>query len=257
MRGWMQAVVVATLALGGADDAWAKDKKGKKHTGIEATGIQSIDRVFDRVGEIDRLLADAESELRTGKRNLNTALELKKGTPISDGLAELQDRAEGKLGLAMDGSIPKLRTTDAVPSNVQSAVDAVNGLTANLTTSVADVQALAPEMQRLVKDAQKLPNRLREEFTKTNGAGLIDMLFKLPKASKALTQNIQVTAGLPDRSTALAARMTDILGVLQDEFPLTDGGGNGGRRPAAQPQPGKGKKGKGGYPAGGRGGNRR
>jgi hypothetical protein len=263
MRGVFQAMLVGALVLViGAGDAVAAGggkhdrdgKKGRKQDGIELTGIQSFDRVFTRVGEIDRLLSNAEAELRTGKRNLNTALELKKGTPLSDGIAELQDRAGGKLGLAMDGRIPKLETTDAVPSNVQSAVDAVNGLTGNLTTSIADMQSLAPEIERLVKDAQKLPTRLKDEFTRTNGAGLVDMLFKLPKTSKALAHDIEITAGLADRTSSLTSRMTDILGVLQHEFPLVDDR-NQERRPAARPQPAKGKKGKGGggYPGGGSG----
>ena len=246
MRGLFQAMVVGTLVMALGSDAWAgkdKDKKkDKKQQGIELTGIQSFDRVFARVGEIDSLLTDAELQLRTGKRNLNTALDLKKGTPIADGLANLQNRAEGKLGIAMDGAVPKLAATDAVPANVQNAVDAVNGLTLNMTTSLADIKAIAPEIDRLVKDAQKLPNRLKDEFTKTNGAGLVDMLFKLPKTSKALTHDIKVTTGLAGRTTALTSRMTDILGVLHDEFPVADDG-RGARRPAAQPQPGKGKRG--------------
>jgi hypothetical protein len=254
MRGMFQAMVFGSLALGlglGADDAWAKDKKekGRPAQGIEPTGIQSFDRVFDRVDEIDSLLSHADAQLRTGKRNLNSALELKKGTPVADGIAELQRRAEGKLGIAMDGAVPKLTATDAVPTNVQSAVDAVNGLTSNLTASLADLQGLAPQIEGLVKDTQKLPNRLKDEFTKTNGAGLLDLLFKLPKTTKALTHDLEVTAGLTGRTTSLTGRITDILGVVQSEFPIVDGG----RQRPAQPQPSKGRKGKGGgYPSGGR-----
>src|SRR5687767_8625177 len=83
MRGLGKALVVMLVLSVAAADASAKDDKKKKEkaTGIEETGIEAFDKVFNRVGEIDALLADAESQLRSGKRNLNTALELKKGTP--------------------------------------------------------------------------------------------------------------------------------------------------------------------------------
>lgn len=252
MRGVLQAMLVGALVLGlGTDDAFArKHRKGRNHDAIALTGIQSFDRVFARVGEIDRLLASAESELRTGKRNLNAALELKRGTPLTQGLAELQHRAKGKLGRAMDGRVPKLHATDAVPSNVSNAVDAVNGLAENLTASLADVQALAPEIERLVNDAQKLPDRLKAEFTRTNGAGLVDLVLKLPKTTKALTHDLEITTGLADRTTALTARMTEVLGVLNKEFPLVDRK-HGAHHPAKRPRsvkPGSAKEKRQGYP---------
>src|SRR5688500_8173850 len=105
--------LVVSGCLGfGADDAFGKDKKKTKKDkdeGILMTGITAFDSVFVRVGEIDKRLAASEAHLRTGKSDLNTALELKRGTPISTGIAELQERAQGKVSLAMNNqAVPKL-----------------------------------------------------------------------------------------------------------------------------------------------------
>lgn len=209
-------LVIGSLVFGG--DAFAKDKKKKKDKedeGIQMTGIEAFDSVFKRVGEIDGRLAASEAELRTGKGNLNTALELKRGTPISDGIAELQDRAAGKVSLAVNKqAMPKLTVDQAVPSNVQSAVDAVNAMTVNFSTSLTELAALAPEIDGLVKETRKMPARLKDEFD----GGALDMLFTLPKVSKALTHDIDITTGLAARSTSVTTRMTDVLGVVQSEF---------------------------------------
>jgi hypothetical protein len=216
-------LVLSTLTASDARAGKGDDddkKKKKKDEGIELTGIDAFDSVFSRVSEIDSLLSDVDAQLRTGKHNLNLALDLKKGTPISDGLAELQERAGGKLTAALnEQGIPQLTAADAVPTDVQSAIDAVNGLTANLTTSLTDVQNLVPELDKIGKDVQKMPDRLKDEFANQSGTDLLDTLFTLPKTTKALTHDIDVTTGLADRTTSLTGRMTDILGTVQQQFP--------------------------------------
>lgn len=224
----LAGALVASPAWAGKKDAKGKGK-GKDDDGILLTGIEAFDDVFVRVGEIDARLTSAESQLRVAKKNLNTALDLKKGTPLADGLAELADRAEGQLTLAIgEQKIPKLQATDAVPSNVQSAVDAVNLLTTNLTTSIADLQALGPEIDGLVKATRTMPTKLKEEFS--DSAGLLEKLFELPKTTKALSRDISITTGLPDRTANLTGRMTDLLGVVHTEFAPAGGrkGGQGG-----------------------------
>src|SRR5688572_2378284 len=162
---------VAMAIAGGADAKEGKNNgnKGKNQTRVERTGIAAFDDVFERVGEIDRRLDRADGQLRDGKTNLNTALGLKQGTPISDGLAELQRRAGNKLDLSIGNhAIPKLSASDAVPSDVQSAIDAVNGMTTNFSGSIEDLAALAPEIDKLVKQSAKIPSRLKDEFLKGN-----------------------------------------------------------------------------------------
>jgi hypothetical protein len=212
-------VAVVGMALAMSASA-AKDSKGKKDKdeGIQRTGIAAFDSVFSRVGEIDRRLVRSETQLRSAKTNLNQALGLKAGTPLSTGIAELRKRGEGKLQLAVDNqAVPKLQVTDAVPTNVQNAVDAVNGMTGNFTTTITELKGLSPEISKLVADSRKMPARLKDEFAK-NSNGLLDQLFTLPKTSKALGHDLGITKSLPGRTASVTSRMTDILGTVQSEF---------------------------------------
>lgn len=223
------------------------DKPRKKKDGIQVTGIKSFDRVFKEVGDIDRRLSHAENQLRSGRQNLNAALGLPKGTPFADALADLQNKAEGNLRLGLSGGgIPKLEATDAVPSNVQKAVDGFNGFTTNLTSSLDDVGQVSKDISHLVNATSKMPANLMQEFSKSsNGTiGLIEKLFILPKAIKNTTHNVKVVAGLDDRVSLLNHRIQDLVGTVQNSFdgPKTgkgkgNGGGNGKRK-------GKGKRGR-------------
>lgn len=211
-----------------------KKKAGKKKDGVQETGIKSFDKVFREVGDIDQRLSHAENQLRTGRTNLNAALGLPKGTPFADALTDLQSKAGGKLRLAVGGGgIPKLEPTDAVPRNVQVAVDGFNGFTQNLTSSFADVKDLSKDITGLVDATAKMPNNLVKEFTKSsNGSvNLLEKLFVLPKAVKATTHNIKIVTGLDDRVTSLSNRMTDLVQVVNQSFEPAHPtrGGNGGK----------------------------
>jgi hypothetical protein len=234
-------VLLATLP------AMAKDKDkgkggGKNDSGIELTGIDSIDEVFKQVRDIDKRLTKVDNQLAAGKTNLNTALGLKKGTPISDGIKELNRVAGNKLQLGMSGNVPKLQVSDAVPSNVQEAVDAVNAMTTNFPGAIQDLAGMAPEIDRLIKASTKMPNKLKEEFSK-GGIGFFEKLFKLPKITKALTNDVKVTAGLPERTASVTKRMTDVLSTVQNEFGPGGGRGGGGNAGGGDGRGGGGKDG--------------
>jgi hypothetical protein len=231
-----------------------KGKKGKgPKNGIQVTGIESFDKVFREVGDIDERLWSAENELRTGRQNLNAALGLAQGTPFTDALADLQTQAEGKLRLGMSkGAVPKLEATDAIPANVQAAVDGFNGFTTNLTTTLSNVNGLSSDITRLVDATSAMPQNLIKEFSKGDGGvSIIEKLFVLPKAVKATTHNIEVVTGLDDRVTSLSNRMTDLVSLVHSSFQPADKGGQ--RQGGGQGGGGKAGAGKGGKPSGGGG----
>lgn len=207
--------------------------------GIVPTGITSFDPVFTRVGEIDGQIGKSEAQLRSAKANLNTALGLKQGTPITDGINELKARAGTKLGVAVNNqAVPKLTVNDAVPTNIQSAVDAVNGMTVNFSTSLVELQGLVPEITKLLGDTKSMPSRLKDEFASQGSTGLIDKLVALPKTTKALNHDLAVTKGLSTRTTSLTTRMTDILSLVQTSFAPSGGGGRGGKGGRTRANPG-------------------
>src|SRR5690349_9929144 len=153
------ATLALMLVLAGP--AFAKDKdKGEKagksgpeeRPVIEMTGLASFDEVFTRVAAIDEQLATAKKMLTSANIDLNAALGLANGTPIKDGLADLQAKADGKLSVAMEGTMPKLSATDAVPANVQSAIDAVNGMVTGITGSIAALETIPAEAAALATE---------------------------------------------------------------------------------------------------------
>jgi len=242
--------------------AMAKDTKGDDHGGgkkkqpdahVQMTGIEAFDSVFKQVDDIDHTLSSIEGQLRDSKNNLNTALALKKGTALTEGLTELKNRAGNKVSLAMDkGTVPKLEASDALPSNVKNAVDAVNEMTSNFGVSLDQLTSLAPDMEKLVKQSGKMPGRLIDEFKKGGNSGLLDRLFKLPKVAKALKGDLTVTAGLPDRAQGLTDRMNDIFGTVEGSFgngpvhhPTAGGGAGNGDKGSTGGNGGKGNAGKG------------
>ena len=211
---------VASAAPRGEETEQAEGKGGgkkKKDKGIESTGIASFDRVFEKVGSIDTTLSKVEGSLRSAKLNLSTALALEQGTPLRDALAELQRTAGGKISLVQRGKIPTLSVADGVPSNVRTAVNAVNDLVGNLSGSMDELVALPGQISGLVKETKDFPSQLRAEFSK-DSSGLLALLFKLPKVSSALRHNLAVVTGLPDRTVRVTERSTEILGVVTSSF---------------------------------------
>jgi hypothetical protein len=233
MKARIGLVVAIALAAGaGAPTATAAPRGGdveesggggkggggkKADNAIEVTGIPLFDDVFTKVGPIDRTLSGVEGSLRSAKLHLTDALALEEGTPLRDAIAELHTRAGNKISLAQKGKVPTLSAADGVPSNVQSAVDAVNGLTRDLTSSMDDLAALPKQITALINETKAFPSQLRAEFSK-GSSGLLATLFKLPKASSALTHDLGVVTGLPDRTNRVTQRSTEILGVVTSTF---------------------------------------
>ena len=186
------------------------NKKKKAESGIMKTDIRAFDKVFTRVGNVDDDLSGTEKSMRVARRNLNGALELRKGTPLTDGISELHKRGQGKLKVVMEkGNIPKLKAEDGLPTNVMQAVSSVNALSGTLGGSMSTLQNASKQSTELVKATANFPSMLKSEFKKDNN--VLATLLKLPKASKALSHNMALTKALPDRATEVTASATNVL----------------------------------------------
>ena len=218
-RPWMALVAALVLSLVPANDAFAKkDKKSKGKevpVNIELTGLTSFDDVFTKIADIDGRLDTAEKSLRTAKHDLNEALELKKGTPLKEAIADLQKKADGKVKVALNGKQPELQASEAVPQNVTDALAAVNGLTAAMVVSVDELAGIPKEVKQLQKKTVDFPSQLKAEILENPTTSIKD----LPKTLKVLKANTTVTAGLPERSTKVSSRAVGILEVVGSTFP--------------------------------------
>jgi hypothetical protein len=196
------------------------DKGGKgddKLPRVEMIGIESIDAVFKRLDRLDKKVRDAEREVNTSQRNLNKALGIKNDQPIQKALDNLQKRAEGKVKVATKGGPPRLEPTDAVPANIQQAIDAVNAMVKSFIAAIDDLKDVPKLSKALIDECKALPNSLRAEVASGPG-GFIGVIFELPKALKAVTNNIKVASSLPKRTVTVTTKMANVVGTVTNEF---------------------------------------
>ncbi len=190
-------------------------KKGSTTSGgslannIEMTGVESFDAVFREVRDVDEKLDAARVSLRSGRDGLNSALGLRKGTPFTDAVGELQQRADGKLQVVLDGGSPKLAVSDAVPGNVQAAVDSANKSLGDYTTALSDLTAIRDDLDRLVSAAESFPMQVKED------AGSLGLrLSELPAIASTLNHNLGLMENFPNRIEKLTGELSANLAVV-------------------------------------------
>ncbi|MFT4627087.1 MAG: hypothetical protein ACI8PZ_005768 [Myxococcota bacterium] len=218
---WLMVVAVVLLALGAPGSALAK-KKGKKNAKgkspkVELVGIESFDKVFRQLRKLDNTVGSAEKEANKSQRNLNSALGIKNDTPVKKGLDNLKNRADGKIGVATKGGVPSLKATDAVPKNVENAINAVNVMVSSFSASLGDLGDAVQQSKELSSSVAKMPANVKDEFMKDSGS-FLDLLFKLPKTIKAVGGNLKVATSLPGRSASIIGKMTNIVGAVTSTF---------------------------------------
>jgi uncharacterized protein YoxC len=217
VRALAFALAAASVSPAWAPDAWAgkgdKEQKAKDWAEIEKVGIPSIDAVFTKVAEMQRSISTVELSLTSANTNLTTALGLPQGTPFADALADLQQKADGKLKVVTEGGTPKLTTSDAVPSNVQAGVDAVNGFTGGIGTSVTALQQIPSQAQAVIPEVQALPAKFPAE-AKDLGAKVTE----IPKMLSAIKNNVDATVQTPARAEAALTALTGTLTTITSTF---------------------------------------
>lgn len=215
----------AVLGMGlTSGDAEAKKKKKKAPTTIVMTGVKSFDKVFKQAKKANKRLKAAQSDLRESKVALRSALwsnsssKLNKKSTYVDMLKELKTRAKGKLRLYVSKGKLRLKPTDAVPTDVEHAVDAVNKLTQTIPSAINNLNGVAIESKRMFKKAQRFPANLRKELGSQGVSGLVDLLFKAPKITKKTVRNVRVIGAMPKRAGKTSAELTKISTTIKDIF---------------------------------------
>lgn len=236
------ATIAALVALGSsltlADASAGKKKKDKGPPVIEMTGIKTFDNVFTQLKSIDDTLTAADSSMKTAKQELNVALALKKGTPLKAGLADLKQKADGKVKVVMKGKQPTLEPTDAIPQNVQDALTAVNTMTGSLQATVEGLATVDDDLKRLVKRTNKFPEKLKDELQ----ANPLESLFKAPKILKTLKGNTVATTALPNKSTKVMGKATGMLVTVSELAPINPPDEGSAKAPAEKTPTEKTKK---------------
>ncbi len=191
----LAAVMPTGDAFAGKKDATEQPQGAADELAIQKTGLASMDQFFGQVqGQLDRLHG-ARRDMQTGSDNLAVALGLATGTPVQSALQDLRSKAQGKVKVALDGRVPKLQASDAVPENVQKGIDAVNTLVDADLAAAAACQEVATQAGPLAQEAPGMVGRVPAE---AKSAGL--KVTEIPGVTKKVKHNVDVTRSLPDEA---------------------------------------------------------
>ena len=197
-----------------------KKKKGKKNgkkqsvkkLNIKATGIKTLDDFFGQAAKIDKKLDKAQRERRTGRTAIAAAVGLEKKATLPAAITELKAKAKGKVKLSMIQGVPQLKPKDAMPSDVNAGIEAVNTALASYAQAVKSLAGTPKAAAALVSKAQQMPAKLKEEFSNFNPLQLPAQIRGL----KALRNNLRVTSSLPKRTvTVVKGINTDIKMIVE------------------------------------------
>ncbi len=203
------AFLAAAVALPGAALA------GKKETTtttpeIQMTGLAELDGVLGQAKTIQDKIKTQTTTLTTARTNVNTALGVATDAPFATAVDDLKTKASGKISVAMEGTMPKLKAADGMPDNVQSGLDAVNGLIDAGGSTIETCAGLAKDIQGLISQAQAFPAQL-PGLLKANP-------LDIPKKTKILGDDIKIMGDTPKMIDALVKEAEGVFNDVKAAF---------------------------------------
>ena len=218
-RRWFALPIAALLVLGGAGDAHAKGKKKGKGKGkkkgagkVELTGIPSVDKVFKQLKKLDNTVNKAAKHRKKVHKSINTALGLKNAS-FGQALQHLQSEAKGKVRVSMQGSIPQLQATDALPDNIVAGIEAINTGFKHYPQAIKEIAKIPKQAKNLSKKIKAAPKEIKSEFLSNPTLAL-----KVPKGLRVTKDNLGIAKTLPKRSKNVVKGMNSDTKMVVSTF---------------------------------------
>jgi hypothetical protein len=162
---------------------------------LQKSGVADVDAVFTKAEAPIGTLNNVRVQMTTLRDNLAAALSLPAGTPFADSIADLKVKAGDKINVAVsERGLPKLSTTDAVPANVQAAVDATNAGIGNLETAMIHLAEVPAQLEEATAAAMAV------DVTKVKAT-------EMPKVTKVTKHNLAVLAQAEEDAKAIKAEL--------------------------------------------------
>ena len=178
---------------------------------IVDTGFSEFDGVFGKARDLQGTVSGEYKTLVDARANVNTALDMTPEKTFKEALEDLKNKAQGKLKLVMNGTIPRLQASEAVPENVQKGIDAVNGLSDQSQKTIEAADKLQPQTEALVSESKEFPAKV---------PGLVKNPFEVGKKAGIVKKDCAAVAELPTRVNGLRGEAqgtaTDIVSVFAD-----------------------------------------
>lgn len=216
MRKYM---IVALLAVSGmtltGTDAVAADEMTEEAKPfdviMEATGSEALDSIFKKSESPIETIATVDADIKGMKAKFVESMGLTGGTPFSDALANLSEKAEGKINLAFDDNKwPTLSAADGCPDNVKESMLTLNSSLTEMQSAKAKLKGAGKELMVVVEEATELssePKNLGLKATKVPKA-----MVKSKKNVKSLKAGVDVTKSLVSEIRSLVKETTAAFG---------------------------------------------
>ncbi|MEC8277646.1 MAG: hypothetical protein VXZ96_12975 [Myxococcota bacterium] len=185
---------------------------GKKAT-VKTIGVQSFDQVFRKAKQIDNKLTKAERQTKRARANFNDALGLKKKSTYQAGLAEIVQKAQGKVRMALQGGVPSLTIQEALPTRIKKGVDALNASCKANVNALKTVIELPADSQALIQRAQQLPQRFKNEVA-NNPVKILTSIREI----RTIGSNIKVIKNMPARARNLIKHIKEDMKKIVNAF---------------------------------------
>ena len=182
---------------------------------VKMLGIDSIDEVLKQIKKIDNLVDEAAMGRTQGRAAINTALGLKEGTPLKEAIAELEAKAKGHLKVVSKGGKLALEADDAVPTDVKTAVEAINTAMDSYAASIKSLSALPKEIVAVQKKTKGLSKKLKVELTDPKN------LVKVPEVLgnlKGFKNDLKIMADLPGRTKDVTKGLNKDMTLMVTTF---------------------------------------
>lgn len=225
MRNYMILALLAVSGMTlGATDARAEDAEMTEDKPfdviMEATGSDALDSIFKKSESPIETVATVDADIKAMKAKFVESMGLTGGTPFSDAITNLSEKAEGKINLAFDDNKwPTLSAADGLPDNVKASMSTLNSSLTELHSAKAKLKGAGKELMVIAEEATELssePKNLGLKATKVPKA-----VMKSKKNVKSLKAGADVTKSLVKEIRSLVKETTAAFGQ-ETELPEED-----------------------------------
>jgi len=187
--------------------------QAKKGVYIKTIGIKSYDKVFKQARKIETQLASTERSIVKARKDLNTALGLKKTSNYVNSLAVMKKKAKGSIKMAKKGNVPSFSVSNASPAFIKKGIKALNSTCKHHVDSIKRLKKIIKEEKKLVDKAKKFPTQFKKEVI-NNPLMLITNFKKIRTIAKNVKHMVKLPVRTKDVIQKLTKSIKDITGAF-------------------------------------------
>jgi hypothetical protein len=111
-----------------------------------------------------------------------------------------------------------LKASEAVPTEIQASIDAINTLTQSMPSTIRDLKSVVRSSTAMYNQSRKFPTNIQRELATKGLTGLWALVVKAPKITKKTYRNLKVIGGMPKRATKVNTELAQISASLVRTF---------------------------------------